>query len=66
MLVVPQRRPPLDKELETALFHRQDGKRCVILRDAVPFRIQPDENTIRIAPDESAATGKPRGNGNDM
>ena len=21
---------PLDKELETALFHRQDGKRCVI------------------------------------
>ena len=21
---------PLDKELETALFHRQDGKRCVL------------------------------------
>ena len=42
---------PLDRELETALFHCLDAKRCAVCGALFTPRLQPGPNTARNVPD---------------
>lgn len=52
---------PLDKGLETALLFRDEMKRCVTLRPALPSRLQPGQGLPRLrCSSPPAAEGRQR------